>query len=77
MTGLGDAETEVAQTAIRHLRDDGVTFLVIEHILEVIWQLTDRLIVMDDGRIIADGDSRRVRDDRNVLKAYLGEDTSA
>jgi neutral amino acid transport system ATP-binding protein len=50
----------------------GITFLFIEHDMEVVMTVSDRVIVMNQGRVIADGTPDQVREDRAVVDAYLG-----
>jgi neutral amino acid transport system ATP-binding protein len=58
---------------IRDLRDrDGITLLIVEHDLDFIMGASDRVIVMNDGRVIADGTPGEVRGDERVVDAYLG-----
>jgi neutral amino acid transport system ATP-binding protein len=58
---------------IRDLRDrDGITLLIVEHDLDFIMGASDRVIVMNDGRVIADGTPDEVRGDERVVDAYLG-----
>jgi branched-chain amino acid transport system ATP-binding protein len=53
--------------------EEGVTFLFIEHDMEMVMNHSDRVIVMAQGRVIASGEPREVRRDRQVIDAYLGE----
>jgi branched-chain amino acid transport system ATP-binding protein len=63
---------------IKRLRSErGVTFLFIEHDMEVVMGHSDRVIVMAEGRVIAEGDPETVRRDQRVIDAYLGSGTVA
>jgi neutral amino acid transport system ATP-binding protein len=55
--------------------EEGVTFLFIEHDMEVVMNHSDRVIVMAEGRVIADGTPDEVRADQSVIDAYLGSGT--
>jgi len=70
--GLTDAEANELVGTIRELRASGLAIVWIEHIVHVLLQVADRLICMDAGRIIADGDPRAVMADPAVISAYLG-----
>jgi branched-chain amino acid transport system ATP-binding protein len=54
-------------------RERGVTFLFIEHDMEVVMNHSDVVIVMAEGRVIAEGEPHEVRGDKRVIDAYLGE----
>jgi branched-chain amino acid transport system ATP-binding protein len=58
--------------AIRRLRETGITFLIIEHDMEMVKEICDRLIVMDQGRIVAEGSFEEIANDIEVQRAYLG-----
>jgi branched-chain amino acid transport system ATP-binding protein len=53
-------------------REEGVTFLFIEHDMEVVMNHSDRIVVMAEGRVIAEGEPHEVREDKRVIDAYLG-----
>jgi branched-chain amino acid transport system ATP-binding protein len=70
--GLTDAEASELVQIILDLRRRGIAIVWIEHIVHLLLQATDRLICMDAGKIIADGDPSAVMADRAVIDAYLG-----
>ncbi|MGO4569680.1 ABC transporter ATP-binding protein [Rhizobium sp. 2YAF20] len=70
--GLTDGEASELVETIRELRHRGIGIVWIEHIVHILLQVADRLICMDAGKIIADGDPKAVMKDEQVVKAYLG-----
>jgi branched-chain amino acid transport system ATP-binding protein len=72
--GLNPSEIEEIMATIRHIHNDlEITVMLIEHVMELVMKISDRVIVLDSGRKIAEGDPNNVAKDTNVIKAYLGE----
>ena len=72
--GLTFADLTDLMTVIRKIRDKGTTVLMVEHIVQVIMNLCDRLVVIQFGNKIAEGPTQDVACDPKVEKAYLGAD---
>ena len=72
MAGLNQTEVESVIELVRQLHRDGLTILVIEHNLKVVRAFESRVIVLDLGRLIADGTAEEVLSDPHVVEAYLG-----
>ena len=71
--GMNPHETYELQRLIYRLREQGITFLIIEHKMFFLEDLADRLVVLAQGKKIAEGSVQQVRADPAVKKAYLGE----
>jgi branched-chain amino acid transport system ATP-binding protein len=71
--GLTDAEAAELVDAVREVRAGGVAIVWIEHIVHILVQVVDRLVCMDTGRVIADGEPGAVLGDAVVIDAYLGK----
>lgn len=72
MAGLTPAEVDDILPILHEIRESGVTLLVVEHIMRAIMSLSDRLVVIANGRKIAEGRPEDVARDEAVISAYLG-----
>jgi len=72
LAGLTPVETQEAIELIRRLHASGVAIVIVEHVMEVIMALAQRVIVMDEGKVIASGSASDVVRDPRVKEAYLG-----
>lgn len=74
MAGLRPAEVDEMVQIIQKLRNQGITIFVIEHIMRAIMALSDLIVVIHFGKKIAEGLPHEVASDKNVIKAYLGDE---
>lgn len=70
--GLNAAEIDASVEMVRRIHAQGTTLVVVEHVMRVVMSLCDRVVVLDQGRVIADGDPRTVMEAPAVVSAYLG-----
>jgi branched-chain amino acid transport system ATP-binding protein len=73
MAGLNATETKEAIELIKKIRDRGITLIVVEHVMEVIMSISERVAVFDSGRKIAEDSPDKIVKNPRVIEAYLGE----
>lgn len=73
MAGLTPAELREIIALVLEVRKRGVTLVVVEHVMEAVMRLSDRVVVLDSGRKIVEGTPREVVANPRVIQAYLGE----
>ena len=71
--GLNPSEIDRALALIRAIAARGITVLIIEHVMKVVFSLAERVIVLHHGELIADGNPREIAGHPRVIEAYLGE----
>ena len=75
--GLNPSELDVSMGIVRQIKDKGITIMIIEHHMRVIMALSDRIVVLNYGEKIADGAPLEIRNNAQVVEAYLGDTQSA
>ncbi|MCX7786340.1 MAG: ABC transporter ATP-binding protein [Spirochaetes bacterium] len=73
MAGLTPTEFRDVQELILNLKKEGVTLVVVEHVMEAIMPICDRVLVLNLGVLIAQGTAKEVAENPDVIKAYLGD----
>jgi len=72
--GLNPRETEDLKQLLAQLRDeDGITLLLIEHDMKLVMSISDHIVVINQGMPLAEGTAEQIRENPEVIKAYLGE----
>jgi len=73
LSGLTPGEIDGAVRLIRTIRDEGATIVFVEHVMKAVWALTDRVVVLDHGQVIAEGAAGDVMARTDVVTAFLGK----
>jgi branched-chain amino acid transport system permease protein len=77
LAGLNPAEIDNAVEVVRRIHQSGITIVIVEHLLRVVNQLATRMVVLDRGRLLADGEPQTVMREPAVVTAYLGKHAHA
>ena len=77
VSGMNASETRVFVRLIRRIRARGVTILLVEHDMPMVMEVSDRIVVLNYGRLIAEGPPEKIRSDPAVIEAYLGQGSAA
>jgi branched-chain amino acid transport system ATP-binding protein len=77
MAGLNQNEIQEAVEMVRRIQARGIACVVVEHVMEGIMPIADRMVVLERGRVIANGPPRSIAEDPVVIAAYLGEEYRA
>ncbi|MEJ2715870.1 MAG: ABC transporter ATP-binding protein [Deltaproteobacteria bacterium] len=73
--GMGDEETDrMVQLIGRLQREQGLSIVFIEHDMNIVFGIAERIVVLDQGQVIAEGTAEKISTNRDVQKAYLGEE---
>ena len=73
MAGLTVVELREMMELIKAVRKSGVTLVVVEHVMEAVMEISDRVVVLNSGRKIMEGPPREVVSNPEVIRAYLGD----
>jgi branched-chain amino acid transport system ATP-binding protein len=73
IAGLNQTETAEAVELVKKVRQSGITVLLVEHVMEVVMPISNRVVVLDYGRKIAEDVPEKIINQEEVIKAYLGE----
>jgi branched-chain amino acid transport system ATP-binding protein len=73
VSGMNPVETESFMAKLAEIRALGITVLLVEHDMKMVMGVSDRIVCLNQGRIIANGTPAEIRRDPEVIRAYLGE----
>jgi branched-chain amino acid transport system ATP-binding protein len=73
LAGLNPSEIADMVATVKKIRDEGVTIIMIEHVMHAVMNVSDRMIVLDFGQQIAEGTPKEISENEQVIKAYLGD----
>lgn len=74
LAGVNPKLAEDILSLIKKLSEDGITIVMVEHNIEAVMKISERVVVLAEGSLIADGSPNEIRTNKNVIEAYLGKD---
>jgi len=74
VTGMNPTETVEMVERIRKIRDRGITIILVEHTMRVVMDVSDKITVLNYGQKIAEGLPDKIKENREVIEAYLGRE---
>ena len=73
LAGLNPSEIVNMVSIVKKIRERGITIIMIEHVMDAVMNVSDRILVLDFGKLIAEGTPQEIKANERVIEAYLGD----